>query len=77
MDDFIERLEASRRGVVQRGTYFTPKRDFWDEMIDINCTPQGQDLRIRYSGTWGSLMEIWQLVGAYLSDAMSYEQKRT
>ena len=77
MDNFIKRLEANRVGVVQLNRDFIPKRSFWDELIDVNCTPQGQDLHTRHSGPWDSLMEVWQLVGAYLSDAMSYEQEQT
>ncbi|MCY4234568.1 MAG: hypothetical protein OXE59_12625 [Bacteroidetes bacterium] len=48
-------------------------QSFFDEFIDIHCTPAGQDFPFKCSGPWDSFYEAWKLVGSLLSNAMSYE----
>ncbi len=76
MDDFIERLKVRRMALGQLNRSLVPSRSFLDELIDVNCTPLGQNIENHYPGAWYSLFDVWQLVGSYLSEAMSYEQKR-
>ncbi len=64
LDAVIEARERARRGLV-------PERTFWDELIDVNCTPMGQDYDYEPEETWDILFDVWQTVGVLLSDAMS------
>lgn len=76
MDGFIERLKARRMAFGQPNRSMVPSRSFLDELIDVNCTPLRQNIENHYPGAWNSLFDVWQLVGSYLSEAMSYEQKK-
>ena len=51
-----------------------PERTFWDELVDVNCTPQGQEFENDYLGPWDSFYEAWYAAGAYLSEAMSLHE---
>ena len=75
LDKIIEHLDAIIRAREKARIGWIPERTFWDELIDVNCTPLGQDYDDGYHGTWDSLFEIWQVVGAHLSEAMSLYEK--
>ena len=60
---------AKARKKVREG--WIPKETFWDEFIDVNCTPMGQDTEYGEDAYWHSMQGIWYLVGAYLAEAMS------
>ncbi len=71
LDRVIVRLQyaAKARRKVREG--WAPKQTFWDELIDVNCTPMGQDIEYGDDVYWHSPHGLWHLVGAYLSEAMS------
>ena len=71
LDRFIEHLQyaANARRKVREG--WTPKETFLDELIDVNCTPMGQNTEYGEDAYWLSMQGIWYLVGAYLAEAMS------
>ena len=71
LDRVIERLQnaAKARRKVREG--WIPKQNLWDEFIDVNCTPMGQDIEYGDDAYWHNLHGLWYLVGAYLSEAMS------
>jgi hypothetical protein len=71
LDRVIEHLQyaAKARKKVREG--WIPKETFWDEFIDVNCTPMGQDTEYGKDAYWHSMQGIWYLVGAYLTEAMS------
>ena len=72
LDKVIVRLRAAIRArETARTGCWLPDRTFSDELIDVNCTPQGQEYDYGYHGPWDSLFEAWQATGAYLAEAMS------
>ena len=75
LDGIIEYLDATIQARKRARIGWIPERTFWDELIDVNCTPLGQDYDDDGQGTWDSLFEVWQVVGAFLSDAMSPFEK--
>ncbi len=50
MDEIIERLEAIARAKRKVRYGWIQERTFWDDLIDVNCTPLGQDLNCSYDG---------------------------
>lgn len=68
LDKIIERLELSTGDMLQVKPKLFQKRSFWDELIDVNCTPDGQDYDDY--GDWDLLREAWEMTGKHLSDAM-------
>ena len=77
LDEIIERLEAIARAKRKVRYGWIQERTSWDDLIDVNCTPLGQDLDYGYDGPWDSLFELWDFVGAYLSEAMSLCDNRS
>lgn len=75
LDKAIERLEVGAGDMAQMKIEYIPERSFWDELIDVNCTPQGQDYRDPH-GTWDRLLSAWLITGAYLSEAMHLQKDR-
>ncbi|MCY4674942.1 MAG: hypothetical protein OXD43_14480 [Bacteroidetes bacterium] len=71
LDRVIEHLRhaAEARRKVREG--WVPKETFWDELIDVNCTPMGQNTEYGEDAYWHSMQGVWHLVGAYLAEAMS------
>ena len=71
LDELIEHLQyaAKAREKVKEG--WIPKQSFWDEFMDVNSTPMGQDIEYGDDAYWHHLHGLWYLVGAYLSEAMS------
>lgn len=71
LDRVIEHLQyaADARRKVRRG--WIPTVTFWDELIDANCTPTGQNTKNSKDAYWHSMQGVWYLVGAYLAEAMS------
>ena len=71
LDRVIEHLQfaANARRKVREG--WMPKETFWDELIDVNCNPMGQNTECGEEAYWLSTQGIWYLAGAYLAEAMS------
>lgn len=71
LDRVIERIQLadSAREKVREG--WAPRQTFWDEFIDVNCTPMGQDEEYGEDAYWSTLDGIWHLAGAYMAEAMA------
>ena len=77
LDRVIEHLQnaANARRKVREG--WIPKETFLDELIDVNCTPMGQNTEYGQDAYRNSMREIWYLAGAYLAEAMSSYDDRS
>jgi len=76
MDRFLDLHESNILRMETPVTVLNPERNFFDEFIDIQCTPAGQNFPFQYTGAWDGFFEAWKLVGSLLSNAMSsFEQK--
>ena len=71
LDKIIKRLEYADKARKRVREGWIPEQTFLDEFIDVNCTPMGQDIEYGDDPYWHSLHGVWDLVGAYLSEAMS------
>lgn len=69
LDEVIAILQARVLRVEKLEAKWAQRRTFWDELIDVNCTPHGQD-SADDSTPWDWLFEAWWLVGTQLSNAM-------
>ncbi len=48
-----------------------PRQTFLDVLVDVHCTPQGQEYDYGYHGPRDSFFEAWEAAGAYLAEAMN------
>lgn len=71
LDRVIEHLQCATKARKKVREGWIPKETFWDEFIDVNCTPMGHDTEYGEDAYWHSMQGIWYLVGAYMAEAMS------
>ena len=61
LDKVIERLQYAPKARRKVREGWIPKQDFWDEFIDVNCTPMGQDIEYGDDAYWHSPHGLWCL----------------
>ncbi len=71
LDRVIERMQLADRAREKVRDGWAPRQTFWDEFIDVNCTPMGQDEGYDEDAYWSTLDGIWHLAGAYMAEAMA------
>ncbi len=76
LDGIIERIKLADKAREKVKEGWGPDQTFLDELIDVNCTPMGQNIDYGEDAYWYTPDGLWYLVGAYLAEAMSlYDNK--